>query len=60
MEVQWSISSVGRVVLATRVRSLWRYIANEVGRADEKTAAEYNLEGGNTLHLVLALRGGSS
>lgn len=27
-------------------------------RADEKTAEEYGLEGGNTLHLVLALRGG--
>jgi len=28
-------------------------------RADDKTAAEYNLEGGATLHLVLALRGGA-
>lgn len=27
-------------------------------RADDKTAAEVGLEGGNTLHLVLALRGG--
>ena len=27
-------------------------------RADDKTAKEYNLEGGATLHLVLALRGG--
>ncbi|EEH07737.1 hypothetical protein HCEG_01207 [Histoplasma capsulatum var. duboisii H88] len=26
--------------------------------ADDRTAAEYNLEGGSTLHLVLALRGG--
>ncbi|KXL44307.1 hypothetical protein M433DRAFT_68429 [Acidomyces richmondensis BFW] len=26
--------------------------------ADDKTALEYNLEGGATLHLVLALRGG--
>jgi len=26
--------------------------------SDDKTAAEYNLEGGATLHLVLALRGG--
>ncbi|PSS16900.1 hypothetical protein M430DRAFT_141404 [Amorphotheca resinae ATCC 22711] len=25
---------------------------------DDKTAADYNLEGGATLHLVLALRGG--
>ena len=28
------------------------------GRADQKTAEDYELEGGNTLHLVLALRGG--
>lgn len=27
-------------------------------RADDKAASEYNLEGGATLHLVLALRGG--
>jgi hypothetical protein len=27
-------------------------------RVDDKTAADYNLEGGATLHLVLALRGG--
>ncbi|KXT04092.1 hypothetical protein AC578_4917 [Pseudocercospora eumusae] len=27
---------------------------------DDKSAAEYNLEGGATLHLVLALRGGQS
>ena len=30
----------------------------QIDRADEKTASEYNLEGGATLHLVLALRGG--
>lgn len=29
-------------------------------RADDKTASEYNLEGGATLHLVLALRGGGT
>lgn len=28
-------------------------------RSDDKTASEYSLEGGATLHLVLALRGGS-
>ena len=27
-------------------------------RTDDKTAADYNLAGGDTLHLVLALRGG--
>ncbi|KAI8913603.1 ubiquitin-related domain-containing protein [Gorgonomyces haynaldii] len=26
--------------------------------ADDKTAADYNIEGGTVLHLVLALRGG--
>lgn len=29
-------------------------------RNDDKTAEEYGLEGGATLHLVLALRGGCS
>eukprot|EP00994_Dinema_validum_P005928 NODE_4150_length_492_cov_83.277652_g3549_i0.p2 GENE.NODE_4150_length_492_cov_83.277652_g3549_i0~~NODE_4150_length_492_cov_83.277652_g3549_i0.p2 ORF type:complete len:80 (-),score=19.64 NODE_4150_length_492_cov_83.277652_g3549_i0:173-412(-) len=28
--------------------------------ADEKTAKDYNIEAGSVLHLVLALRGGSS
>lgn len=27
-------------------------------RSDDKTAEDYQLEGGATLHLVLALRGG--
>ncbi|KAF5749247.1 hypothetical protein HS088_TW04G01212 [Tripterygium wilfordii] len=27
--------------------------------ADDKTARDYNIEGGSVLHLVLALRGGS-
>jgi ubiquitin-like protein Nedd8 len=27
--------------------------------ADERAAADYNIEGGSVLHLVLALRGGS-
>ncbi len=29
-------------------------------RVDDKSAAEYNLEPGATLHLVLALRGGAT
>jgi hypothetical protein len=40
---------------------LTRYLggdANAQRRADEKTAEDYQLEGGATLHLVLALRGG--
>ncbi|KAH8179682.1 ubiquitin family protein [Sarocladium implicatum] len=32
-----------------------RYVAS---RTDDKTASEYNLVAGDTLHLVLALRGG--
>lgn len=28
-------------------------------RVDDKQASDYNLEGGATLHLVLALRGGA-
>ena len=35
------------------------YLHGDPHRADDKTAAEYNLEGGSTLHLVLALRGGA-
>lgn len=27
--------------------------------ADDKTAKDYNIEGGSVLHLVLALRGGN-
>ena len=30
----------------------------DVHRSDDKTAEDYQLEGGATLHLVLALRGG--
>jgi ubiquitin-like protein Nedd8 len=43
----------------------WSLLIVEVGRltrvcnrVDDKTAADYQLEGGATLHLVLALRGG--
>jgi ubiquitin-like protein Nedd8 len=35
-----------------------RRLTSPFPRSDEKTASEYNLEGGATLHLVLALRGG--
>ena len=31
-----------------------------LNRADDKMASEYGLEGGVTLHLVLALRGGDA
>jgi ubiquitin-like protein Nedd8 len=33
-------------------------LADTVSRTDDKTASEYNLVAGDTLHLVLALRGG--
>jgi len=36
-------------------RNCW---CHSLRRVDDKTASEYNLEGGATLHLVLALRGG--
>lgn len=42
----------GLVILKSRL------IDQDTCRADDRTAAEYNLEGGATLHLVLALRGG--
>jgi len=37
-----------------------RLIFGGKAMADEKTAADYNITAGNTLHLVLALRGGIS
>lgn len=47
-------------VCASPVRPVEISFTNVLGRvrADDKTAKEYNLEGGATLHLVLALRGG--
>jgi hypothetical protein len=33
------------------------YAGKQLG--DDKTAKDYNIEGGSVLHLVLALRGGS-
>ena len=43
-----------------RLRGIYssRLIISITCRADDRTAKEYNLEGGATLHLVLALRGG--
>lgn len=38
--------------------SLCRLIYAGKQLADDKTAKEYNIEGGSVLHLVLALRGG--
>jgi ubiquitin-like protein Nedd8 len=35
-----------------------RLIASGKQMADEKTAADYGIQGGHVLHLVLALRGG--
>ena len=43
---------------AERTKGLWTKANANCTRADEKTASEYSLEGGATLHLVLALRGG--
>lgn len=37
----------------------WDISSDKLSRADDKTAADYQLEGGATLHLVLALRGGN-
>ena len=34
------------------------YAGKQLG--DDKTAREYNIEGGSVLHLVLALRGGGN
>ncbi|KHN26856.1 Ubiquitin-NEDD8-like protein RUB2 [Glycine soja] len=44
----------------TTVASCCRLIYAGKQLADDKTAKEYNIEGGSVLHLVLALRGGST
>ncbi|OMO90361.1 Ubiquitin [Corchorus capsularis] len=41
------------------VRKSTRLIYAGKQLADDKTARDYNIEGGSVLHLVLALRGGS-
>ena len=47
------------VSVSVRNTGIRVYLHGDPHRADDKTAAEYNLEGGSTLHLVLALRGGA-
>lgn len=37
-----------------------RFADLDTSRTDDKTASEYNLQAGDTLHLVLALRGGAN
>ncbi|OMO90360.1 Ubiquitin [Corchorus capsularis] len=41
------------------IRDAYIYIYAGKQLADDKTARDYNIEGGSVLHLVLALRGGS-
>lgn len=36
----------------------WAWPLPSPSRNDEKTAADYKIQGGSVLHLVLALRGG--
>jgi len=45
---------------AREFRSRSKTLTRVPKRADDKTAEEYALEGGATLHLVLALRGGGA
>lgn len=35
-------------------------LSSHINRQDDKTAEELNIESGTVLHLVLALRGGST
>ena len=50
------MSFVGRSV---RFQSVWYVLYQRFHcRNDEKTAADYKIQGGSVLHLVLALRGG--
>lgn len=45
-------------VLLVDVSNLCRLIYAGKQLGDDKTAKDYNIEGGSVLHLVLALRGG--
>lgn len=47
-------SSLNRLVLSLS------FLGSFASRNDEKTAADYKIQGGSVLHLVLALRGGST
>ncbi len=42
-----------------QLRDVTEELTRPAPRVDDKTASEYALEGGATLHLVLALRGGA-
>jgi len=55
-DMRSSLCSVGSLMMQKRSHSL---TDGGYNRNDDKTAEEYKLEGGATLHLVLALRGGS-
>ncbi|KAL6524210.1 NEDD8 protein [Orobanche minor] len=51
----WSWSRTARTYI---MNSRLIYAGKQLG--DDKTAKDYNIEGGSVLHLVLALRGGGS
>lgn len=53
-----SSSVVAAQVFSKPPRALSRVLSHP--RNDEKTAADYKIQGGSVLHLVLALRGGST
>ena len=53
--VFYSVGNFNHMIVATYCRLI--YAGKQL--ADDKTAKEYNIEGGSVLHLVLALRGGS-
>ena len=48
----------GLVVLFEGEMCMWFLCIYCYYRNDEKTAADYKIQGGSVLHLVLALRGG--
>ena len=54
-----SLSQLFILILVYHLLLVCRLIYAGKQLGDDKTAKDYNIEGGSVLHLVLALRGGS-
>ena len=48
-----------KILIVLNMCTLGRLIYAGKQLGDDKTAKDYNIEGGSVLHLVLALRGGN-
>lgn len=57
--VSFTVESKCRALEASTTKRTAEAWLIDMRRTDDKTAADYNLVAGDTLHLVLALRGGA-